>query len=266
MLLSKTNRRRLTAATLFIVACLVGCRQQVTTNVSSDPDCISGTEIFKAAASATVIVKKFTNSIMSSWGTATCVAARTSEDSKQHFYIFITARHVVNTEIGLAFPLESSLPPDNIQLQIIHVLHDDTGRNIGALIVWQDENNLFIFKHAELIDLTILVVSTSIDLKIKPATILNRDEACGMLPGAHVWSMGSPICPLPSLRSGFISTFVPTNRKHDEIMLDIGIAPGCSGGGVYNDRGLLCGVVYGMFNSSMAVAIVIDEMYDLVKK
>lgn len=260
MPLPKTAR-----SVIFLLACsILGCGEPKVIHLHTAAEApFPGTQIFRQAVAATVVVRRFVNSVKQGWGTATCVA--TKVENGLHFYILITARHVVERETAQVLP---PTPKDNVTaFQIAHAMYDDAGRMTGELTAMENsDTQLMITKAKNGADLAVLVLVSPIDLKITPVKMLTSEESCEILPGTRLWSMGAPIYEFPSLRSVYVSAFVPVYNRRDEIFLDMAIDGGCSGGGLFDEQCRFCGVVIAMFNTSMTVAIAVEEVYDLAKE
>jgi len=233
-------------------------------------------DIYKKAADATVVIKKFSSVSdgppTHGWGAATCIAETSTYEGplflnicKRHTYVFLTAAHVIDSSVASIIFLDPA-PTEKIWLGIKRVIFNESGRVERTIEIQQDSNNLFVLIQSDKVDLAIVIVTTSVDLKLRPVMLASLENYCLLAPGSQVWSMGAPVTSIPSFRTGIISAFIPTNRVEDEMMLDVGVAGGCSGGGVYDTSGKLCGIVYGQCNPSMAIAIGVDEVYNFIEK
>jgi S1-C subfamily serine protease len=107
---------------------------------------------------------------------------------------------------------------------------------------------LFIANLSDELDVAVLIVITDKNLPIKPVKIAENSDHLQL--GQRVYVISCALIQLPSLTTGYVAALL-----QNKILINMGVAGGASGAGVFNMKGELVGIIYSKYGYFLAVAI-----------
>lgn len=194
------------------------------------------------------------------YSTVTLIAQGVMPD-KKNIYIFLGAAHSLNRDREIPTP-HGVVEVDEV-FEVNYMLYDDLGRGVNMSGIKEtDPDVTFHVNGDDDSDVGLLTVIMTKELHITPARLVCEIVADRMNMGQTVYIGSAPCFPLVTFRTGMIS-LIPNDKV---FMIDSGIAPGASGGGVYNDRGKYIGMLTSVVCSDfIGVAIPMTTIYDFLR-
>lgn len=218
--------------------------------------------IWKEVMPHTAVVKIKSSNMPEFFGysTVTLVAKGITPD-KKNIYVFLGAAHSLNRD-HKAYSPKGPLDVDEI-FAVEYMRYDDLGRGIDmASISETDTDATFHVDGDSELDVGLLTIIMTKELHITPANLICEAVADRLELGQIVYTGSAPCFPLVTFRTGTIS-LIPNDKV---FMIDSGIAPGASGGGVYNEDGKYIGMITSMVCSNFTGAVVpMTTIYDFFR-
>lgn len=194
------------------------------------------------------------------YSTVTLIAQGVMPSGK-NIYIFLGTAHSLNRDRKIHTP-HGPMEVDEI-FEVRYMLYDDLGRGVNmASIKETDPDATFYVDGDSESDIALLTIIMTQQLHVTPAKLIRESVADRLELGQSVYIGSAPCFPLVTFRTGAIS-LVPNDKI---FMIDSGIAPGASGGGVYNGRGEYVGMITAMVCSDfIGVAVPMTVIYDFLR-
>lgn len=179
----------------------------------------------------------------------------------KNIYIFLGTDHSLNRDRKIHTP-HGPMEVDEI-FEVRYMLYDDLGRGVNmASIKETDPDTTFYVDGDSESDLALLTIIMTQQLHVTPAKLIRESVADRLELGETVYIGSAPCFAMVTFRAGTIS-LVPNDKI---FMIDSGIAPGASGGGVYNDRGKYIGMITAVVCSDfIGVAVPMTVIYDFLR-
>lgn len=220
---------------------------------------VGDTDIWKQIIPSSVLVTTYDHDgTKYSYATGICVAKGKADFGQ--FYVFLTARHVVQRKsVDKIFSILGPVLPPRVR-SVKSINRDDSGRTTMMTEVRDDEAFFHVIVDDEM-DFAILFVVTQVDLRLIPCELLPEKETESVSVGQTVYTVGAPGIYYLLFKQGMIS-----GVSSDRLYLDSGTYFGASGGGIFNKDAKLIGMTIEMVNETTGIALSIDGIYDFFRR
>jgi hypothetical protein len=190
--------------------------------------------------------------------TAILISVTTTHDEKNK-YVFLTAGHALNR--GGHVHYLNQLIPIQEKFAVEVSTRNEFGEVTGVLEIKEDEENLFVIERSSQLDLGLLSLITPEKLEITVAEFTREHDSEQLEVGEHVYSVSCLGFPTPTYREGVVSMI-----SDDDVVIDMHIGGGASGGPAYNDDEKVVGVLHAMHTAFMARMIPMKSVYAFLKE
>lgn len=214
------------------------------------------------ALSSTVLVQTILDSQVNGSGSATLIKKSFKED--KFIYLFLCCNHVLS---------QTAYDPWD-DLAIIGLNRSEKGEvlNHDYLTLNQPDVVCHMINASSESDFGVIMIASKIDLlpNVTVANIANKQDIESISVNSQVVCAGHPIgetsiAALGTILQVGVSCETPRISLSDAVVVDSIIIPGMSGGGVYNDKGLLVGFISYGLSDCMLGFIPLDQVYEKIK-
>lgn len=213
-----------------------------------------------------VVINHYIGDNLHSFGSGICIAKGSNESG--NFYALLTVNHVIEDEEinvishgGGIFQLLIPTTEQEEQHNTITVFsRGERGQTLSKTEVSKEE--CFVFSISdEPEDIGLVILFTHLDLDLEPCKLVSESSA-GVSVGDTVYAVASPRLPEITFRRGMIAAVDTDNDLH----VDIGVYPGSSGGGLFNEAGELVALIKAYTFRHNAIAIPMSKIYDFFRR
>jgi len=172
----------------------------------------------------------------------------------KNVYLFLTAGHVVR-ERQHSIVCGGRIVDVEEVFSIYVQTYDDNGLLLGKVKVSQADGDVFIVTSSSDIDVALICVATEKNLDIEPVKLVHEAVSDQVSVGDEISSVTCESYSFPSFRKGVVAAVF-----HDGVIVDMGVGPGASGGGIFID-GEVVALLVQSYSDTLGVAVKMNDIY-----